>query len=172
MSRVTWLLRFVFLGFHLNDWNVQWIFHPLFGQNCISLLWVTSRISIPPMAPQYMSSVTPLTSTYASSFSAKDLTGPLYRFLELLLSITLLSFMHLSSPHLQCLPPQLRDMLGSIWAPHPPCWHLISACGLRAAVIVGFISSLLSSQDFSPTLPIVQLFKTIASHILSIVIVV
>lgn len=39
-------------------------------------------------------------------------------------------------------------------------------------MIVGFISSVLSSQDFSPTLPIVQFFKTIASHILSIVIVV
>lgn len=113
-----------------------------------------------------MSSVTPLTSTYASSFSAKDLTGPLYRFLELLLSITLLSFIHLGSPHLQYLPPKLRDMLGSIWAP-PPVLESDQCLRLRAMVIVGFISSVLSSQDFSPTLPIVQFFKTIASHILS-----
>ena len=34
----------------------------------------------------------------------------------------LLNFTHLSSPHLQRVPPQLRDLMCSIWAPSAMLW--------------------------------------------------
>ena len=69
-----------------------------------------------------MSSLSPLASTYASSFSAKDLTGHLYRSPECLLSNTLLSFTHLSSPRLQRVPLKLGDTPCSAWAPSAMLW--------------------------------------------------
>ena len=121
MCRVAWLWRYAFLGFYLNDWNIQWMFHPLLVRILSPALCDLQNVHSTHVSLIHVL-WSPLASPYVSSFSAKDLTGHLYRSLERLLSPTLLNFTHLSSPHLQGVPPKLRDMMCSIWAPSAMLW--------------------------------------------------